>query len=423
MSDASIFETHDLTTTDLIWEQDSRIKDKLSNINRYLLNYSLPTKMITFVGKESSGKTTLINRFIGLTISNTSMATCNVAPTYIHLYPSEEFKIEYDEIEYNKSNINEFQKAFEFKVHGMKNKTIDRNTQHIHIYGPSYPNVILVDLPGYKKGRGPDSDEYKMIQNHLRENFGKNNKIVLVHSLDNPYWHEDEVALCINNVYELGGRYLLKKHIANKKIMCVATCMDKSYGEIRDLDEKTFSQIENCERRINIGKEREHRQYDIVDYFLPGIHCMLTVSLDDVSLGEEQNDKEKEFFDNTIENYNKVLEWFVEERYDQKEVEECNKKRKIWISHINNNSGIKAFRNHIIDYIINCYPDILSTPLVKSASTSYGCGGGGGGGGGSYSKELPKNVSHDEWIIASPQEQTIWMEKYGEGAGEGEGEK
>ena len=346
-------------TTDLIWDQDSdKFTEKTEVISNYLQHHSFPRQMISFVGMESSGKTTLINRYIGFQIINPMRTRCLV-PLYLELHPADEFKIVYQDTFYNRDKISEFQTHLEAKINEMKQNIEERKPQYIHIYGPCYPDVTLVDLPG---SMGKHSEQYQNINNHLQEHFGENNKIVLVHSINSPNGI-DEVAECINNLYSDNDE-LLKTHIANKKIMCVATSMDKTFAHISDFNQKTFDQITNCEKRIGINNTSD----TIIDH-LPQVHCMLTVSLEDSSLGEEQNNKEQEFFDKTVEVYNLASE----------SMSDLNKQKDIWISQMNN-SGIQAFRDHIFEYMINRQYELVPHHEVKPVLLSSGSGGGGGGG-------------------------------------------
>lgn len=341
-------------TFDLTWILKDEIVNKLNKLNqvqslvkKYEIEITLPR--ITFLGKESAGKSTIINRIIGVFISNASMGTCTIVPIEFKLKPADEFKIIYNKTPYNKSTIHDFQRSFEICGERMRKFPGTKETQVVEVEGPGLPYCTLVDLPGSK---GKDSEEYNTTIEHLK-NGGDHDLIVLVHALHTPNGL-DEIAMAIKENLTFGRKHdgnrnaLMKNIIDNHRIMVVATCMDKSYGEITDFDQKTFSQIQNCEKRIHLGMATET---DTIWDHLPGVRSLLTISPEDCSLGEEQNKKEKEFFDKTIDVYNRGAEIFAEEG-DPAEIEKLNKQKDKWISHITNNSGLESVRRILIDHYI-----------------------------------------------------------------------
>ena len=373
----SIFQrTIDTKTFDLTWILKDEITKKLNKLNqiqslvkKHFIEITLPR--ITFLGKESAGKSTIINRIIGVCISNTAMGTCTIVPIEFKLKPADEFKIIYKKTPYNKSNIHEFQKAFEICGDRMKKVPAAKETQVVEVEGPGLPYCTLVDLPGSK---GKDSEEYNTTIEHLK-NGGVHDLIVLVHALHAPNGL-DEIAMAVKDNLTLGRKHdgskmsVIKNLVENHRIICVATCMDKTFGEVKDFDQKTFSQIENCEKRIHLGNATER---DTIWDHLPGVKSLLTISPEDSSLGVEQNAKEKEFFDKTVEVYNSASEIFAEDG-EPADIEKFNKAKEKWASHIKNYSGLEAVRRILINhYILNieAQKEKIFTELAEIGIANY----------------------------------------------------
>ena len=207
-------------TFDLDWKLDDNYVKRLDKLNKaktriesFEIGMKLP--VITLLGKESAGKSTLINRIIGVSISNTNMGTCTIVPIYFTLSPiilevgepEYDFKIIYQGITYYKESIDKFQEAFEIKAKGMKNKTIEKEIQEVKVFGKGLPHIVLVDLPGSK---GESSEEYKTTIEHL-EKGGEYDLLVLVHAL-HAQNGLDEVAFGIREHFTKDLTSVIIKH-------------------------------------------------------------------------------------------------------------------------------------------------------------------------------------------------------------------
>ena len=222
---------------------------------------------VSVVGWECSGKSTIINRIVGACVSLADTNTVTIVPIYFHLAPptkkmikeDSDFELQFNNQDYNKSQLADYQETFCKHIKTLKSGA-NFAPQHVKIYGTGLPFLDLIDLPGVRAvSTGPNDPaglEHRLTRKHLNEQ-GSRDLIILVHSIDttNPI---DEVAKEISTIFEdksgseteSGKRNYVENLIAEKRILCIGTCMDCVSKGTGDKESRTWNQMKRAEERV-----------------------------------------------------------------------------------------------------------------------------------------------------------------------------
>lgn len=220
------------------------INTSLKNINMELgLQNTIKTPTLVIVGSQSSGKSTLINRILGLDIipiGNTMETRTPINLELIHTQTEHYIEFgNYDNLSWNKkkkividTNTENFSRIIKDILEEIKLQTnnlageelaISDKEINIRFYSPNVPNLNFIDLPGITMIACTDRGQPKDIKDQIRN--------LLIKYISNPYnlivcvmpAREDletDIALELVKEYDINGErtigVLTKVDLMNK---------------------------------------------------------------------------------------------------------------------------------------------------------------------------------------------------------------
>ena len=173
------------------YKNEDTINQKLLNINSVLNNINtelelednkleIPTLVV--VGSQSSGKSTVLNRIIGLNIIPIGSKMETRTPINIELINSKNTLVEFGdysngtwtlkntfEVNLNETDLYDVKKEIKnlTNIKAGENMNISQNEINIRIYSPNVPNLNFIDLPGLTMIACTDKGQPKDIKNQI----------------------------------------------------------------------------------------------------------------------------------------------------------------------------------------------------------------------------------------------------------------
>lgn len=214
-----------------------RINNILKNINTQLcLNTKIDTPTLVMVGSQSSGKSTLINRMLGLEVIPIGSTMETRTPINIELINSTSFFIEfgnYNDLKWtrtktiqitdikNKEDINKIKTEIKIltKVNAGNDMGISDKEINIKFNSPYVPNLNFIDLPGLTMIACTDRGQPKDIKEQIRK--------LITKYISNP----NNIILCI-----MPAREDIETDIALELIKQYDTNCDRTMGVLTKVD-------------------------------------------------------------------------------------------------------------------------------------------------------------------------------------------